>query len=169
MRKVPDKRGGFTLIEVLFAIGIAAIAICGILGVYTSCLVLMATSKNVNITTNAALGVVEQVRSFSNPCILNATIPFAQVANNFDCASAIPGYNGFNFTVNDIPTSRGVVYVTNTDPELLEVTVSVCWRQGNRVIGEDTNLNGVLNAGEDTNGNGIIDSTVQLVTRIVNR
>jgi len=63
----------------------------------------------------------------------------------------------------------GVVYVDDTNPELLEVTVSVCWQQVLRVIGEDKNLNGVLDAGEDTNGNGKIDSSVQLVTRIVNK
>ena len=45
-----------------------------------------------------------------------------------------------NFIINDIPSSRGVVYVDDTDPELIEVTVSACWNQGNRIIGEDTDL-----------------------------
>ena len=57
----------------------------------------------------------------------------------------------------------------DTDPEFLLVTISVCWRQGSRIIGEDLNLNGALDAGEDTNGNGIIDSTVELVTQVANR
>jgi len=52
---------------------------------------------------------------------------------------------------------------------LLQATVSVCWRQKNRVIGEDKNLNGALDAGEDANGNKIIDSPVELTTLIVNR
>jgi len=65
----------------------------------------------------------------------------------------------------------GVVYVDDTaNSELLDVTVSVCWRQGNKVIGEDTNLNGVLDVGEDTIiANNIIDSTVELVTQVANR
>jgi hypothetical protein len=81
----------------------------------------------------------------------------------------VDDYSGLNFIVNDIPQSRGVVYVDDTNPELLQVTISVCWRQGNRVIGEDTNLNGQLDAGEVDNGNNIIDSPVQIVTIIANR
>jgi hypothetical protein len=74
-----------------------------------------------------------------------------------------------NFVVNAIPSSMGVVYINDTNPELLQATVSVCWRQKNRVIGEDKNLNGALDAGEDANGNKIIDSPVELTTLIVNR
>ena len=145
-----NSRHGFTLIEILFTIGILAFTICGLLVSYTSAMVLTATSKNVNIATNAAAGLLEQMRTDS----------FSRIVNDYD---------GLVFSVNAIPSSTGVVVVDNTNPELLQVTISVCWRQGNRVIGEDTNLNGVLDAGEDTNGNGIIDSPVQLVAQIVNR
>lgn len=143
---------GFSLVEVILATAILAFALVGILGTYVTCLVLITTSQNVNAATNAAQGIIEEIRS----------TPFTQIIAN---------YNGMVFTVNDIPFSRGVVYINNTtapaSSDLLEATVSICWRQGNKVIGEDTNLNGVLDAGEDKNGNGIIDSTVQLKTRIV--
>ena len=76
---------------------------------------------------------------------------------------------GTNFTVNNIPQNRGVVYVDDSNPELLKVTISVSWKQGNTVVGEDRNLDGSLNAGEDSNGNGILDSPVELTTLIVNR
>lgn len=147
-------KNGFSIVEVLIATVVLALAICGILSAYTTCLILISTSKNVSVATNAAQGVIEEIRS----------TPFTQIIDDF---------NGMIFTVNDVPSSRGVVYVTTTAPfgnaELLGVTVSVCWRQGNKIIGEDTNLNGVLNAGEDVNGNGMIDSTVQLKTQVVNR
>ena len=81
----------------------------------------------------------------------------------------IDDYNNLNFTVNTMPLNRGAVYVDDTDPELLRITISVCWNQRNRIIGEDRNLNGVLEAGEDANSNGIIDSPVQLVTLVANR
>ncbi|MDD5594722.1 MAG: prepilin-type N-terminal cleavage/methylation domain-containing protein [Candidatus Omnitrophica bacterium] len=152
-RKADKKRleRGFTLIEITIAAGILAFALCAIFAAYISFIVLSATSRNINIATNGALGVMEEIRS----------TPFSQIMGT---------YNGFNFILNDIPQSRGVVYVDNTDPDLLQVTISVCWRQqDNRVIGEDLNLNGVLDPGEDTNGNGIIDSPVELVTRIANR
>lgn len=151
---IPHKKRfqrGFTLIEITIAVGILAFALCAILAAYISLYALSATSRNINIATNGALGVIEEIRS----------TPFSQI---------MATYNGFNFVLNDIPQSQGVVYVDNTDPDLLQVTISVCWRQqNNRVIGEDLNLNGILDPGEDTNLNGIIDSPVELVTRITNR
>lgn len=141
---------GFSLVEILLAVAILAFALCGILTMYSTCFVLTATSKNINIATNAAQGLIEEIRSS----------PFTRI---------ISDYNGLNFIVNAIPSSRGVVYVDDTDPDLLELTISACWKQGNRIIGEDTDLDGVLDAGEDANGNGIIDSPVELVTRIANR
>lgn len=142
---------GFSLIEIIIATGILVFALCAILAAYISCYVLSATSKNINIASNATLGLMEEIRD----------TPFTQISNT---------YNGLTFVLNDIPQSRGVVYVDSANPELLEVTVSVCWQErNNRIIGEDLNLDGVLNAGEDTNGNGIIDSPVELVTRIANK
>jgi len=140
----------FTLAEVLLAIAILIVAVSTILVTYLACFVLIDTVKNINIATSAAQGVIEEIRS----------TPFTQIVTD---------YSGLNFVLNDIPESRGVVYVDDTNPELLEVTVSVCWKHRNRVIGEDRNLNGVLDAGEDANGNAIIDSPVELTTRIANR
>jgi len=145
-----NRARGFTLVEVLISAAILAFTICAILATYISCFVLIATSKNINIATNAAFGLIEEMRA----------TPFTQI---------IDDYNGLKFTLNDIPESMGIVYVDDANPELLEVTVSVCWQQGLRVIGEDANLNGILDYGEDVNNNNIIDSTVQLVTRIANR
>ncbi len=141
---------GFTLVEIVLAVAILGSVLCAILAIYASCFTLATTSKNVNISTNAALSLIEEIRSS----------PFDNIMDD---------YNGLNFIVNDILLSRGVIFVDDTNADLLEVTVAVCWRQGNRVIGEDANLNGTLDAGEDINGNGIIDSPVKFVTRVVNR
>lgn len=141
---------GFTLVEIVLAVAILGSVLCGILGIYASCFVLAATSKNVNISTNAVLSLIEEIRSS----------PFNRIVTD---------YNGLNFLVNGIPASRGVIYVNSTNPQFLEVTIAVCWRQGNRIIGEDRNLNGLLDAGEDINGNAMIDSSVEFITRIVNR
>jgi len=74
-----------------------------------------------------------------------------------------------NFMVNNMPQNMGVLYINQADPDFITATVEVSWKQGNSVIGEDTNLNGILNSGEDKNGNNLLSSTVELVTRIVNR
>lgn len=141
---------GFTLPEMLLAAVIASFALCGVLLTYISCMNIVKTSKNVSIATSAAQGLIENIR----------TTPFPQIVTNFD---------RLGFTVNGIPNSRGTVYVDDANPELLLVTISVCWKQGIRTIGEDTNLNGILDAGEDINGNNIIDSSVELVTQVANR
>ncbi|MCK9615257.1 MAG: type II secretion system GspH family protein [Candidatus Omnitrophica bacterium] len=162
IRKIKRKEGGmrakkqvffakgFSLVEVLMAIIILVLLVSTILIAYTNCFILIDTIKNINIATTAAQGMIEEMR----------TSIFGNIMDN---------YNGLNFVLNDIPESMGVVSVNNANPEFLEVTVSVCWKQRNRIIGEDTNLNGILDAGEDLNGNGIIDSVAQITTKMVNR
>ena len=67
--------------------------------------------------------------------------------------------------------------ILNTSPsanpglDLYEIRVTICWRQkGNRIIGEDANLDGVWDqASEDANGNGQLDSPAQIVTLISER
>jgi hypothetical protein len=159
MRPLPVKKS-ITLAEMLLATAITAFAICNILVMYTACFDLIGTAKNMNIATNAAQGLIEGMR--------NST--FQQIDDTYGVnptADADISYS--NFVVNAIPSSMGVVYINDTNPELLQATVSVCWRQKNRVIGEDKNLNGALDAGEDANGNKILDSPVELTTLIVNR
>ncbi|HOD13056.1 MAG TPA: hypothetical protein PKO44_08220 [Candidatus Omnitrophota bacterium] len=148
--KIALSSKGLSLSEVLIATGILAFAICGVILVYTLCSVLIATSRNINIASNAAIGLMEEIRSST----------FSNIVND---------YNGLTFTLNEIPESSGFVYVDDTNPELLEVVVSICWRQGERAIGEDVNLDGVLSADEDLNNNNIVDSPVHMVTRIANR
>jgi len=148
MRLISQK--GVTLVEMLLAAVILSFAVCGILALYVNCFGLVSISKNTSIAANTSQGLMEEIRN----------TPFPQIVDN---------YNNVNFTVNTMPSNRGVVYVDDTDPELLRVTISVCWNQKNRIFGEDKNLNGVLDAGEDTNNNGIIDSPVQIITLVANR
>ena len=143
---------GFTLAEVLIAAMVVAIALCGLIATYVGCFNTIAVSKNTNIAMNYAQGLMEQIRN----------TPFPQIPN-FAYAAAVPIFTQLGIL------SSTIVYVDNTNPELLRVTISVCWKQKNRVFGEDNNLNGVLNAGEDTNGNGIIDSPAEIVALIANR
>lgn len=144
---------GFTLIEVMIAAAILAIVICGILATYISCFELISTSRNFTFAVNAAQRKIEEIRDYN----------FSQI---------YPDYNNQSFTVGEMSAgdSLGIVYVDDASPDLLEVTISVCWRQRqNRIIGEDLNLDGVLGPGEDANGNNMIDSPVQLVTLITER
>lgn len=149
--KLSDR--GFTLIEVMLAAGILAVVLSGLLATYISCFELISTSQNLTMSVNAAQRRIEEIRDYSFSLIY-------------------ADYNNQTFTVDEINVgnSRGVIYVDDSNPDLLEITVSVCWRQrGNRIVGEDLDLDGVLDAGEDTNANGVIDSPAQLVTLISER
>jgi len=150
VRMKAGSKAGFVLIEAILAAAIAAFAVCGMFLMYVAGLELIRVSKNSSIATSAAQGLIEEIRN----------TPFPDIVSN---------YNLLKFSVNGIPSSMGVIYVDDTDPEFLLVTVSVCWRQGNRIIGEDADLNGELDGAEDVNHNGIIDSTVELVTQVANR
>ena len=124
-----NSRSGFSFVEVILAVTIMAFALVGILGTYLTCLKLITTSENVNAATNAATGVIAEIRS----------TPFTQVIDDF---------NGMIFTVNGIPSSRGVVTIDDSvNTELLEVKINVSWRQG----------------GSPT------DSAIELKTQVANR
>jgi type II secretory pathway pseudopilin PulG len=166
--KLRSKKG-FTLAETLLAAVIAAFAVCGILLTYIAGMDLVKTSKYTSISISAAQGVLEEIRN--TPFTDIPTMVFNVSGTNYSPIAVSSNLTRWSFPlpVNNLPANRCVVYVNDTDPEFLLVTISVCWSQGNRVVGEDKNLNGVLDASEDLNGNGIIDSTVELVTQVANR
>lgn len=151
-------KAGFTLIEVVLAVGILVFVLCGILATYISCFELIATSKNMTLATNAAQRRIEEIRDYN----------FYNIYND---------YNNQTFTVDEIApgNSKGVIRIINLPgtSDILAVVVSVSWRQrGNRIIGGDRNLNGVLDTGEPfvtIYSTNIIDSPVELVTLITPR
>ncbi|MFH1655613.1 MAG: type II secretion system protein [Candidatus Omnitrophota bacterium] len=140
----------FTLMELMIAALILAIVLVGLLASYLSCMQLAEIAKNTSIAMNAARAQTEHIEEHD----------FDNIKIDYD-NEAFPLVN---------LTGMGVSYVDDTDPDLLLVTVTVCWRQQRgRVIGEDSDVDGVLDAGEDTNGNGMLDSVAQIVTKIARR
>lgn len=83
--------------------------------------------------------------------------------------TGLSALNGTRFELNGFASSdaEGVVEVIDTTySDLKRVRLIVSFRSRTRVIGEDSNLNGALNAGEDSNGNGRLDSPAELITLI---
>ena len=84
--------------------------------------------------------------------------------DNASFTQILASYNNASFDIANI-NGKGIVYIDDSAPNILKITAVVSWKQGNgRIIGEDSNLNGQLDAGEDKNGNGSLDSLVQFVT-----
>ncbi len=142
---------GFTLIEVLLAVSILAFVLCGLLSTYISLFYLGDISRQIILVTNAMQARFEEAKNTS-----------------FD---ALPALNGTTFTIPGFANNnaRGQIQVNNTVfADLREVRIVVSFRSkgATRIIGEDTNLNGVLDSGEDGNNNGRLDSPMEIITLI---
>lgn len=145
IRHLTKNNEAFSLMELMLGTLVLVIALVSISVAYVSCFELNETSRNTTLFINAAQKEMEEIKNTAFSAITSYSFS--------------PDY----LTGNSI----GIVNVDNTDPQLLEVTVTICWRQkSGRIVGEDTNLNGVINVGEDSNGSGILDSPVQLITLI---
>jgi len=138
---------GFTLPELLIATVILMLVFVGMLLGYIRGMELSEMSRNSSRAILLAKSRVEQIRN----------TPFNQLVATYDnTAFSTVGLNGI-----------GVSYVDDADPELFQITVTVCWREKNgRIIGEDSDLDGILDPGEDMNGNGMLDSYAQIVTQL---
>ena len=155
---------GFTLIELLIATAILIVALVGILAAYQSCFSLTETARNLTAALNADQAKMEEMRNY-----------------NFNLLATDYGTGGVNniFPASGLSGNRkGKIYIqyvsSPQDGSLLQVKVVICWQErGGRVVGEDKNLNGVLDTAplpsEDTNGNGEINSPCELTTLMAQR
>lgn len=136
-----------SLVELLVATGVFLIAIIGVLYTYAKAIEINSIGQGAVVAIHAAKNKIEEIKGADHSAITST-------------------YNNTSFAVAGI-NGRGVIYVDPTNSPLLRIKVVVCWKlSSGRVIGEDVNLNGVLNAGEDTNGNSQLDSYVQIVTEL---
>ncbi|MFH0754627.1 MAG: hypothetical protein V2A70_08680 [Candidatus Omnitrophota bacterium] len=147
MRRRCGGSSGMTLVEVMVSTGILLVASVGIVYSFVKCIELDAIGRVTTVAVQGVKNKLEEVKASS----------FAQIYNN---------YNGATFAISGV-TGRGVIYVNNSNSKLLQVKVVYCVQiPGGRVLGEDVNLNGVLNTGEDQNANAQIDSPIQMLTKI---
>jgi prepilin-type N-terminal cleavage/methylation domain-containing protein len=148
------KNSGFTLLELMIAVGVIVIALSGLLAVFSHLMSINENAKNLTLAVTACQDKLEQMRN-SN---------FSTLYSTYNAAHFDP--NGFRAA-----DAEGAISITNTDPALLEVHVSVSWRtRSNMVIGEDKNLNGILDSGEDlAPANGKLDSPAEIITLMCQR
>lgn len=138
---------GFSLSELMIATLIFTFTFAGTIIVFFRCIELSEMARNSSTGINAAKSRLASIEN----------TPFANI---------LTAFNNTTFTAAGV-NGIGITYVTSLDADLLRVTLVFCWREKNgRVMGEDTNINGALNAGEDANGNGVLDSPVEMTTYI---
>lgn len=141
---------GLSLAELLVSTGLLILIVTGLLLSYIRALELNEISRNSSIAVQAGRTRMEQIKNTD----------YAQIKTTFNLVTFnITGLNG-----------KGISYVDDTNPKLLKVTVPICWKQkNNRLIGEDADLDGALDAGEDINGNNLLSSPVEVVDYIFQR
>ena len=127
----PAREGGFTLLEVMIAMTILAVALMGVLSLYANTMILAEVNKNSRTATFAAQQKVEEVRGLVSP---TATDPLSAVR------TAYPSGTTTYFAVSGLAVygsepNPGSVVVDYTNANLLNVTVKVHWKG---VRGEDS-------------------------------
>jgi len=140
------------MVELMVGVTILVFSLTAILASYANTFILSDLARNTSIATNAIRSRMEEVKqeSFSNLDSLDGT--------TFDL---------MGFTAGD---AKGRVEVSNVSgfTNLKEVRIVGCFLSRGRVIGEDSNLNGVLDVdeGEDADNNSRLDSPVEAAALI---
>ena len=147
----------FTLVELLVAVIALAVVLVGLVQVFIRCSVLAELSQNKTVAMSEAQGKLEELRNY-----------------NFDNIAADYAYGGAlnPFTLDQL-NGTGVIYIDSSTADILEIEIVISWENKyGRIIGEDDDLDGVLDTGspsEDDNGDGKLSSIVTLISRIAAR
>lgn len=146
---------GFSLIELMFVLGILVTTIAGMVRLFMFCSIQADIAGNKTIAISQAQNKLEEIRNHS----------FDLIATDY-ASGGTPG-NTFNLSlINGV----GRIYIDSSNSELLTLEVVVSWaNKHNRIVGEDQDLDGVLDPGEDIDGNGKLDSGVEIISMVTRR
>lgn len=142
---------------------ILAIAIIGVFSIYDASIVLSDMAGTLTQMANIARYKLESLYT-----------------ENFDL---LDNHNGETFDLSEftdatlfgngtlaVKDAKGVYRITSYNSNLKKVTLSISYKiKGGRIIGEDTNLNGLLDPGEDTNKDSRLSSPVEIATIIARK
>lgn len=150
--KKSKKTQGFSLVELMVVAAILGTIVLGLIQSLILSSALVDLSNRKTIATSEAQDKIEE--------IVNHTFNTVVV----DYASG--GTPGNVFNLSQV-TGTGVVTAAVYTANVVQVDVVVSFQMSNgRVVGEDKDLDGVLDVGEDANSNGVLDSPVKLSTYI---
>jgi len=146
---------GFSLIEVLVVSGILITVIIGLIQVFVYCSTLFDSAGNLAGTVAEAQSKLEEIRNHT----------YSQITTDY-ASGGTPG-NTFNLSKGN---GKGAIYIDSSNSDLLQMTLVVSWRnQNGRIVGEDLNLDGVLDTGEDIDSNNKLSSPTTIVSLIARR
>jgi len=114
---------GFTLVEIALAMVILTVGILALLATITPSLYSEQTSREFDLAKTAAANKLEEIRGY-------------------DFATVYATYNNTYFAVTGLTapatqTNPGFINIDNSNPNLLDITVTITWQSG---IQKNTNL-----------------------------
>ena len=164
IKKAQKDRQGYTFTEVMVSALILGVVIIGLIQMFIYNSTLTDLSSRMTTVISEAQNRMELVRNTA----------FSSIPTSFP--------SGTVYNLNDPNGNKYgelFVYRTTINSDLYEIKIAACWRNkrinnsasGGRVIGEDQNLNGILDAGEDLSSpaNNQVDSMVTLISRIAKK
>ena len=149
------KNKGFSLVEVLVTAAIVSTVTITLLRLFVFCAALSEMGGNLTAAMVSAQDKMEEIKNYNYDLIAADYVAGGAVGDTFSATS---------------PTRSGVIYVDSSNTSLLRIEIDVSWRnKDGRVVGEDADLDGVLDIGEDLNSDGKLTSTARIITNIAQR
>ena len=163
------KPRGLTLMEIVFSVGLMAVIAVGALSIYPALFDVLTVNSQKLIAWEVAKREMESLKNTSfDTLMLQAYDPGSQQP----VAYAFPT----DLMTKYLPQGSGVYYIermhdkdNNLISGLLKIETVVCLKAGRRILGEDLNLNGILDTGEDSNNDHKITSPIDLTTLIMKK
>ena len=166
---------GFTLVELLIGATILVIGVVAMLGAVVSQVTLNEHARNLSWALNDATRVMERIRqqnSGAGCATPSAAAPTGFASWNVWLADTSAGGGGGK-SIRPDPTTNELIVPTTSGTDPLTITVAVCWRHRNRVLGECSQPGGVLTADEGldvaNDTEAVIDSPAMLSTMMTCR
>lgn len=154
LKMIVEKKRCFTILEVSIAALVFTVSLVTLLALYIN------SSQLAEFTTNATKSLFSAQK-------------MVETIRNHNFSGIETDYANYTFDPEGFPvgTAKGIVYVTQYGgrSDILQVNIVICFRVGQRIIGEDLDLDGALDSGEDSNGNAVLDSVTEITTLLTSR
>ena len=155
MNGLTQKNAGFTLVEVMMTALLFGTVIVGLIWTFITCSLLTEMTGNISKLYIEAQAKIEEMRNHT----------FSTLVTDY----SLSGTPGNKFSISD-PQAMGVIYLDATNPNLILVNIKISFSGRNgRIVGEDLDLDGTIDAGEDVVNIGVLDSPISLSTIIGNK
>lgn len=157
---------GMTFVEILLGALFLAVALASLLEAFLGQMVLNQHARNIMWATNDANRVLEQLRrqNSGGSCVAPSVNPPTGFVNWDAWLRDITVNGGGGKSLQPNPGAESLMVVTSSGADPLQVTVSVCWRHRNRVIGECTWNGTTLSGNPGAGGNPTVMESPALLT-----